>query len=120
MTPQEKQVFSKLFPKTELGTHKVDLALIDDLNKLINESKSNYKEFNDSFNKMNDFRKLVLIEGDRYVSSSEKLIDIYQKISVQAKDLGINFTNTNEAKSVRDILASGDPSFIKKTLDKLR
>ena len=33
MTPQEKNVFGKLFAKTELGTHKIDLALIDDIDK---------------------------------------------------------------------------------------
>ena len=35
MTPQEKNVFGKLFTKTELGTHKIDLAAIDDINKIL-------------------------------------------------------------------------------------
>ena len=33
MTPQEKNVFGKLFTKTELGSHKIELGLIQDLNK---------------------------------------------------------------------------------------
>jgi len=47
MTPQEKNVFGKLFTKTELGTHKVDLALLDDLRKMANtSSKLNAENIN--------------------------------------------------------------------------
>ena len=114
-----KNVGNKIF-KTELESQKVELSLLDDLKKLINESKADYKEFNDSFNKMNDFRRLVLAEGEKYVSSSEKLIDIYQKMGTQAKELGLDFSNTNEAKEVRNIIANGDPNVIKKTLNNLK
>jgi hypothetical protein len=40
MTPQEKNVFSKLFPKTELGTHEIELATIDKLKSEYNKLQS--------------------------------------------------------------------------------
>ena len=37
MTPQEKNVFGKLFTKTELGSHNVKLGLLQDTEKAITE-----------------------------------------------------------------------------------
>jgi len=58
----EKIVMNALFGKTELASIKVELALIDDLTKSLNKSKASYKEFNDSFQKFVDFRRLVILE----------------------------------------------------------
>ena len=40
MTPQEKNVFSKLFTKTELGKHEIELALTDDFKTIFDKSNN--------------------------------------------------------------------------------
>ena len=120
MTPQEKNVFGKLFTKTELGTHKIDLALIDDLTKSLNKSKASYKEFNDSFQKFVDFRRLVILEGEQYSKDANQMINLYENVSKQAKELGLDFNSTQIAKDVRGLIGSGDPSVITKTINSLK
>lgn len=44
MTPQEKNVFEKLFAKTELASHKVELALVDDIQKAIDTANKALQE----------------------------------------------------------------------------
>jgi hypothetical protein len=120
MTPQEKNVFGKLFAKTELGTHKIDLALIDDLSKSLNKSKVSYKEFNDNYNKFADFRRLSILTGEEYSKDADVLINLYENAARQAKDLGLDFNSTQIAKEVRSLIASGDPSIIKKTINSIK
>ena len=120
MTPQEKQVFNKLSTKTELGTHKLELALIDDLTKSLNKSKASYKEFNDSFQKFVDFRRLVILEGEQYSKDANEMITLYENAAKQAKELGLDFNSIQIAKDVRSLIASGDPSVIKKTISNLK
>ena len=119
MTPQEKNVFGKLF-KTELGTHKLELALIDDLTKSLNKSKISYKEFNDSYSKFVDFKRLAILTGEEYSKDADTLITLYENAAKQAKDLGLDFNSIQIAKDVRSLIASGDPSVIKKTISNLK
>jgi hypothetical protein len=114
-----KSVGNKLF-KTELATHNVELALIDDLNKILEKSKSSYKEFNDSYIKFADFRRLAILEGEKYSKDAEDLISLYEKVASQAKELGLDFNSTNVAKEVRNVIANGDPNVIRKTINNLK
>ena len=116
----EKLVNNALFGKTELATQKVELALIDDLTKSLNKSKASYKEFNDSFQKFVDFRRLVILEGEQYSKDANELIDLAEKAFKQAKELGLDFLSTQVGKDVRSLIASGDPSVITKTINSLK
>ena len=116
----EKIVMNSLFGKTELATQKVELALIDDLTKSLNKSKASYKEFNDSFQKFVDFRRLVILEGEQYSKDANEMIALAEKAFKQAKELGIDFLTTQIAKDVRSLIASGDPSTITKTINSLK
>jgi hypothetical protein len=121
-----KNVANKLFKtevtseKVELESHKVELALIDDLTKSLNKSKISYKEFNDSYNKFADFKRLVILQGEQYSKDGEDLISLYEKAAMQAKELGLDFNSTNVAKEVRNLIANGDPNVIKKTVNNLK
>ena len=115
----EKLVNNSLFGKTELAIQKVELALIDDLTKSLNKSKASYKEFNDSFQKFVDFRRLVMLEGEQYSKDANELIDLAEKAFKQAKELGLDFLSTQVGKDVRSLIASGDPSVITKTINSL-
>ena len=103
MTPQEKQVFNKLF-KTELGTHKLELALVDDLkttlNSLDNQIFIDDEIYSKSVKISSDLEILKkqaqerVIENDKVVQSSFKKIQLAEKFISQAervsKELGID------------------------------
>jgi hypothetical protein len=82
MTPQEKQVFSKLFPKTELGTHKVDLAAIDDIEKILDSALAKQRQLISQGLKVSE--QLLSLTAD-YNKALGLSIDAANK----AKDLGI-------------------------------
>jgi hypothetical protein len=98
-----KSVANKLF-KTELANHKIELGLIDDFKKELNFLKQGQKTINastqefvnqlnnfsvlqgklaDSFNKSEDYKDQLKADIDVIV----KLVD---KISIQAKELGLD------------------------------
>ena len=82
MTPQEKQVFGKLFTKTELGTHKVDLAAIDDINKILDGALSKQRSL--------IAQGLKISEGLLSLTSDyQKALSLSIDAANKAKDLGI-------------------------------
>lgn len=90
MTPQEKNVFGKLFTKTELGTHKVDLALLDDFNK-------DYQKLNDVFFKAEtsvvDYNDLAIKIANDFNATGAILLSAnkrFEDILKTSKDLGID------------------------------
>ena len=110
-------VYNKLnTDKTELGTHKVELALIDDLKRSENSiladvqivldvfSKSNKIYFNlESANKEAKERFDV---NKQIITSSTKKIDLanktLEKAKTLAKDLGVNVNEIPKYKSIED------------------
>ena len=106
MNPQLNKIFSKLAKaeKTELKSEKVELGIIDDINKLKKSIESEYKTHN---NKLNSFgansRKLLNQidsqkkegitlekEADQIRKKVGKLNNDYQKIKKQANSLGLD------------------------------
>ena len=84
MTPQEKNVFSKLFTKTELGSHKVDLALFDDIKKSVLMAKelkekieSNFALANGGLRSVADFEKFY---GSAVTKANELGVEIPKEI----------------------------------------
>ena len=98
MTPQEKNVFGKLFTKTELGKHEVELGLLDDIKSDFNFVDKDFGNVYDGF--YNDIEsaknKQSLIKNDL------PKLDAIEKSIVQAnqklKDLGLDNQNTELTK----------------------
>jgi DNA repair ATPase RecN len=100
-----KTVFGKLFKEeTQLASHEVELALVDDLNEIANEGKrilslqeDALKWYNKSIQAHNEFLK-VLNDATGIIQSSEKyipklpeqILTAAAKISKQAQDLGLD------------------------------
>lgn len=83
MTPQEKNVFGKLFTKTELGTHKVDLALVDDIKKMYAPLGGRFLSLeSDLF----EVKKKMLDLKKEFEQASVKI----EQANKMAKDLGAN------------------------------
>jgi hypothetical protein len=103
----EKLVLSKLFTKTELGTHEIHLSLIDDLRKMANNSSKLNAESNNLIEKVrSNFRESLSILGKVETEATKGL--------KMALDLGIG------ESLYKDFLdaVKGDISVNKKLLDK--
>ena len=81
MTPQEKNVFSKLFTKTELGTHKIELALVDDINSSLDKAYASIDVDSIVLNAISKLEKSIPFLKETIKMSDEAV----QKV----KDLGI-------------------------------
>ena len=106
--------------KTELAKHEVELALIDDFRKLLNIATADYKEFNDAYNKFNDFKKLVIAFGEKYTGNTEKLETLYSQMFKTSKELGLDFNSTKEGKDALSLAASADPKIIKSLINRVK
>ena len=122
MTPQEKNVFSKLFTKTELGTHKVELALLDNIEsdvlangkakdsarQLIRDAFSNIAKAADFYTNIEKRQQNIKSNGDRFKATIKELglevTDQFQKNIIA--DLYIDKNIGNSIKSLQSASSS--------------
>lgn len=110
MTPQEKNVFGKLFTKTELGTHKIELASLKELQKSISDIKGGISEVekrgNQLANELGQAQRTKNALGDSvksilsYGQFTKSQIDDFKN---KAKDLGVDVSNVKELKELEDL-----------------
>jgi hypothetical protein len=107
----EKLVLSKLFTKTELDTHKVELGLIQDLNKEADRVALKTKDIASEGQRIG--RELFNFR-DTYNVDAAKLINLIADYKKMAKELGIDIdgkydkilNGLSEAKSTyRDLIS---------------
>ena len=91
MTPQQKQVFSKLF-KTELSTHEVNLALADDIKAEIQK----YKGLKDNVDKAKNKAKDGIIAYTDSIrvayQNAQNAVGLITQLETKAKELGLGDT----------------------------
>jgi septation ring formation regulator EzrA len=104
MTPQEKNVFSKLFSKTELGTHKVDLGLIDDLKALISGTDQGANYYSDVKTALNNVMKVAQQSEMKLNSEISNINSLLGKIESQAKDLGLDINQQADYKRALSVI----------------
>jgi predicted nucleic acid-binding Zn-ribbon protein len=117
MTPELKRIGNKLF----LGTHKVELALVDDLSKLvslnpnyvdratrINDNvESLFKVLNNIMDDIDNMKtQLSNIDGAKNAlgANAQDINNVINKIQVQAKDLGLDVKNIKGYNEALDII----------------
>jgi len=111
MTPQEKNVFGKLFTKTELGTHKIDLGLTQDIVAVLKQISSEMinaeKSVNNlsSLKKQTDEQKVKAEEAMKnLVSLYNKGLPIYTKIDKMSEELDVVVPNLADwAQAFKDV-----------------
>jgi hypothetical protein len=111
MTPQEKNVFGKLFPKTELGTHKVELGLTQDIVSVLKQISSEMINAEKSVNNLaslkmkTDEQKVKAEEAMKnLVSLYNKGLPIYTKIDKMSEELDVVVPNLNDwAQTFKDV-----------------
>jgi heterodisulfide reductase subunit A-like polyferredoxin len=119
MTPQEKKVFGKLFTKTELANHKIDLALVDDLKKGIAEGKKQeanlYSDFKTALNSVIGKAREIEVKYNVLLSNINEPLFQSEK---QAKELGLDFKTTDFYKQAQSVIQAIETR--KDTIDQIQ
>jgi|LakMenE18May11ns_1017448.scaffolds.fasta_scaffold8891834_1 uncharacterized protein (DUF3084 family) len=104
-----KTVFGKLFKEetTNLASHEVELALVDDLKKVVSEyikSNANYQTVFNEHKSLDDKFMALKAKAREFYAFDKKVYADAQKVianvTKQAKDLGID---PNSIQSLRDL-----------------
>jgi hypothetical protein len=111
MTPQEKNVFGKLFPKTELGSQKIELGLTQDIVSVLKQISSEMINAEKSVNNLEalkmktDEQKVKAEEAMKnLVSLYNKGLPIYTKIDKMSEELDVVVPNLNDwAQTFKDV-----------------
>ena len=108
MTPQEKNVFGKLFAKTELGTHEVELGLVDDI-KGATIGVNNFSNNIDI-----DIKELKSIQNSLNVDLTDLKKDLntlktnVNKLESNIKELGLDANSIPNYKEALSAIKNGE------------
>lgn len=104
MTPQEKNVFGKLFAKTELASQKVDLALNDDVQKNYNSAIAARKKSADVYFTAKKAIENAITEIKSLKSINENALATFSKFDALVKELGIPYPpeQLNQKNNIQD------------------
>ena len=112
MTPQEKNVFSKLFTKTELGKHEIELALTDDFKTIFDKSNNEQESIGQNLIKALSKAETDYKQNLQNLQNAKKIGD---DLSSKAKDLGIDLPAniTNQYKTI-DVMIKENQTYLSK------
>lgn len=82
----------------KLESHKVELAGINDLKKIIAETRKNLDGFNKLNTQTQSLAKSTIEAANVFQSSREKMYVLMQQLEKQAKELGLEITSTPDFK----------------------
>jgi hypothetical protein len=108
-------IFKKIEDKTELSSHQVELALVDDVSKLLTRMKAIdaalMKSTQKAVNSLSAFAKVQGDLKDAYATASldsddaqndiKEAVLLIDRVAKQAKELGLN---PNDVKGTQDIV----------------
>ena len=104
----------------ELESKNVELSTIDDLKKYLTTAESSFKEFDSTLSKFYELKKVLVLNGEKYIKETSQIENIYQKALSLSKELGLDFTKTNEYKRLNTLIINGDPKAIQNTLSRVK
>ena len=121
----EKIVMNSLFGKTELANHKIELALVDDLNKLISLNpnyvdrasrindnvESLFKVLNGIMDEIDNMKtQLSNIDGAKNAlgANIQDINNVINKIEIQTKDLGLDIKSIKGYNEALNIIKSNN------------
>jgi hypothetical protein len=112
MNPEVKKIGNKLFDKVELESQKVELANINDFTKKTIEAENLYKQFNDVYAELEKLVPSVIKNGDAYLKSFDDNMDMSNELFSKFKEIGLNWTETPEYKTFKNLMVKGNRSTI--------
>ncbi len=112
------ETINKLSDKTELAKHEVELALVDDLEKVIFEyikSNANYQTVFNEHKQLDDRFMALKVKAKEFYAFDKKIYAQSQKvinnIKQQAKDLGVDPNNIKGLKDLYQLIDDGSRSY---------
>ena len=104
--------------KVELAKHEVELALIDDLNKVVSEyikSNANFQTVFNEHKQLDDRFMALKVKAREFYAFDKKIYAEAQKvinnIKQQAKDLGVDPNNIKGLKDLYQLIDDGSRSY---------
>jgi len=91
--------------KTELGTHEVELANIQDLVRLVSEAEKSLANFNSLYEKINTLKPQIVKLGDQIVASQIDMNKLAGTFEKQFSELGLKFSDYPEYKRVSEFMS---------------
>lgn len=100
-----KSVYNKLFSedKIELASERVELAGINDLKKIIAETRKNFDGFNKLNTQTQSLAKSTIEAANMFQTSRNKMYVLMQQLEKQAKELGLEITSTPDFKEAIEL-----------------
>jgi hypothetical protein len=111
-----KSVYNKLFKEeaTELASHEIELANINEFNTLLKQADAKLKAFNDAYSKLQSLVNPVVKNGEEYISLIEKGMDDGSVLFSKFKEIGLDFNATPEGKLFKEIRTKGNNAVIQR------
>ena len=105
MNPEVKKIGNKLFDKVELGSEKVELALTDDIKKIMQDALNFKNQYinaaTQSVNSLKEAKRLAINWRDNLSEANKLIINLNQK----ANELGVDVPK--EVLAYKDIISKG-------------
>jgi hypothetical protein len=95
--------------EVKLGKHEVELGLIDDLNKLTENSKKLAQDFYKEKLAIVNQVKIAKTKADNYLSESQKMEVVLNNIKKQFNDLGLNIEQNKDVYNAQLIKENDRP-----------
>jgi hypothetical protein len=99
-----QNVFNKIATKTELEKHEVELASIQDLQKLNQNAYKNLAEFKKHEQDIKAIAKLLISSAEKFNDNTRDINLMAKDLSKQFKELGLNFLDNADVKAATQIL----------------
>lgn len=105
MNPEVKKIGNKLFDKVELASQKVELALTDDIKKIMQDALNFKNQYinaaTQSVNSLKEAKRLAINWRDNLSEANKLIINLNQK----ANELGVDIPK--EVLAYKDIILKG-------------
>jgi hypothetical protein len=103
-----QNIYNKLAEdKTELAKHKVKLAKLDDLIKIVKNGEKNVKNFNDINSQLIKLAREAVKSGEAFRVNISEINNLGSALEKQFKDLGLNYLENVEIKKASALLNEG-------------
>lgn len=100
-----KTVYGKLFKEeTQLASHEVELANINDFNNLATSADNVLKKFNDAYSALQKTIQPVLANGNQFLAIMEEAGNLNIELDRKFKEIGLDWKATPESKKFKDVV----------------
>jgi hypothetical protein len=94
--------------EVKLGKHEVKLAMIDDLVKLVNQSRDVSSEMTDNYLQAKKYAEISINAAKQHLKNLESVYVLVNNIRTQGDALGVDVTKIQEWRRADDFL-NGNP-----------